>query len=203
MSANQQEKKADESRKSVSDERAPLSEKDLSRDGLHSPFFRNTSFFKLHGNMSQSARSVAYSGFSAAVGRTVLVCTDVAARGLDLPDITDIIQYDMPCDVRDYIHRIGRTARLGRAGNAISMLLPSESGYAELLAKKNMVLERVDGMGLLKYLQDADLSLGQAGQKNSGGGARKKKKTVEDWATDAQMMFERFVMSNIEVFYAI
>ncbi|KAJ1540139.1 ATP-dependent RNA helicase dbp7, partial [Cladochytrium tenue] len=78
---------------------------------------------RLHGEMAQALRTRAYAAFAGA-RRGVLFCTDVAARGLDLPDVSDVVQYDQPCELADYIHRVGRTARFGRRGNAVSLLLP-------------------------------------------------------------------------------
>jgi len=58
---------------------------------------------------------------------TVLITTDVAARGLDLPQVHWILQYDPPHEISDYIHRVGRTARAGKPGHALLFLLPSET----------------------------------------------------------------------------
>ncbi|KAI0243844.1 ATP-dependent RNA helicase dbp7 [Massospora cicadina] len=88
---------------------------------------------KLHGNLDQKARLGTYKAFCA-LEAGVLFCTDVAARGLDLPRVAQIIQFDPPTDLRDYVHRVGRTARLGRAGDAVLFLLPSEEGYVARLA---------------------------------------------------------------------
>lgn len=75
----------------------------------------------IHGDKSQRNRDRALQDFRQ--GRTsVLVATDVAARGLDVDDISTVINYDMPNDIEDYIHRIGRTGRRGRAGTAISFM---------------------------------------------------------------------------------
>ncbi len=73
----------------------------------------------LHGNKSQAARTKALNGFKRGRYR-VLVATDVAARGLDVDDITHVINYDLPLEAETYVHRIGRTARAGADGNAIS-----------------------------------------------------------------------------------
>lgn len=63
----------------------------------------------------------------------ILLCTDVAARGLDIPKVDWIIQFDPPDDPRDYIHRVGRTARAGKAGRSLLFLLPSELGFLRFL----------------------------------------------------------------------
>ncbi len=73
----------------------------------------------IHGNKSQAARTKALDGFKQNRYR-VLVATDVAARGLDVDDITHVINYDLPLEAETYVHRIGRTARAGAGGNAIS-----------------------------------------------------------------------------------
>jgi ATP-dependent RNA helicase RhlE len=73
----------------------------------------------IHGNKSQSARTIALERFK--TGRiNILVATDVAARGIDIDDITHVINYEIPEEAESYIHRIGRTARAGQAGIAIS-----------------------------------------------------------------------------------
>ena len=62
-----------------------------------------------------------------------LLCTDVAARGLDIPDVEWILQLDAPQDPDAFVHRVGRTARMGRTGNARIYLLPHEATYVEFL----------------------------------------------------------------------
>ncbi len=73
----------------------------------------------IHGNKSQGARTAALAGFKAGAVR-VLVATDIAARGLDVEDITHVINYHLPMEPETYVHRIGRTARAGADGDAIS-----------------------------------------------------------------------------------
>ncbi len=73
----------------------------------------------IHGNKSQGARTAALAGFKTGAVR-VLVATDIAARGLDVDDITHVINYHLPVEPETYIHRIGRTARAGADGDAIS-----------------------------------------------------------------------------------
>jgi ATP-dependent RNA helicase DDX18/HAS1 len=70
----------------------------------------------------------------------ILFCTDVAARGLDIPRVDWIIQYDPPDDPRDYIHRVGRTARAGREGKSLLFLLESELGFLRYLKEAKVPL---------------------------------------------------------------
>ena len=75
----------------------------------------------LHGNLRQSQRERILRAFRAGT-LPLLVATNVAARGLDIPAVSHVINYDMPEDAETYIHRIGRTARLGRPGKAITFV---------------------------------------------------------------------------------
>jgi ATP-dependent RNA helicase DDX47/RRP3 len=75
----------------------------------------------LHGQLSQSARLGALGKFRAR-SRDILVATDVAARGLDIPSVDLVLNFDLPGDSKTYIHRVGRTARAGKAGHAISLV---------------------------------------------------------------------------------
>ncbi len=75
----------------------------------------------LHGQLSQPARLGALNKFRSG-SRDILVATDVAARGLDIPKVDVVINYDLPLDSKTYIHRVGRTARAGKAGRAINIV---------------------------------------------------------------------------------
>lgn len=86
----------------------------------------------LHGKQKQQKRSTTFFEFCNAKSG-ILLCTDVAARGLDIPAVDWIIQYDPPDDPRDYIHRVGRTARGGKGGRSLLFLLPSELGFLRFL----------------------------------------------------------------------
>jgi len=79
----------------------------------------------LNGDMSQAARERALSRFRSKRTR-VLVATDVAARGLDVQDVSHIVNYSLPMTAEDYIHRIGRTGRMGKKGHAITFIMPGE-----------------------------------------------------------------------------
>jgi superfamily II DNA/RNA helicase len=79
----------------------------------------------MHGAMSQNARQRALAQFES--GRvSTLVATDVAARGLDVDDVTHVINYDPPALAEDYVHRVGRTGRAGRAGSGVTFVLPEQ-----------------------------------------------------------------------------
>lgn len=79
----------------------------------------------LHSDRSQSQRNAALASFRAGHVR-VLVATDVAARGIDVDNITFVINYEVPATAEDYIHRVGRTARAGRDGSALTLVSPEE-----------------------------------------------------------------------------
>jgi ATP-dependent RNA helicase DDX55/SPB4 len=90
----------------------------------------------LHGQMDAKRREGALAAFTIEVGKgpSVLVCTDVAARGLDIPDVDRVIQYDAPQDPKVFAHRCGRTGRAGRAGRALVLLNRGrEEVYVEFL----------------------------------------------------------------------
>jgi ATP-dependent RNA helicase RhlE len=88
----------------------------------------------IHGNKSQNARERALAGFR--TGRLrVLIATDIAARGIDVRDITHVINFDLPNEPESYVHRIGRTARAGRDGIAISFCDTDERAYLRDIEK--------------------------------------------------------------------
>ncbi|GAA5986362.1 hypothetical protein JCM11641_005355 [Rhodosporidiobolus odoratus] len=75
----------------------------------------------LHGQLSQSARLGALNRFKLG-GRNILIATDVASRGLDIPSVDLVVNYDIPTNSKDYIHRVGRTARAGRSGKSVTLV---------------------------------------------------------------------------------
>ena len=89
----------------------------------------------MHGNLSQNQRERALAQFES--GRvTTLVATDVAARGLDVDDITHVINFDPPQGDNDYVHRVGRTGRAGRSGTGVTLVLPDQRGDVSRLATR-------------------------------------------------------------------
>ncbi|MGG6462648.1 DEAD/DEAH box helicase [Solilutibacter silvestris] len=101
----------------------------------------------IHGNKSQAARQNALNQFKS--GRTrILVATDVAARGLDIPDLPLVINHDLPMVAEDYVHRIGRTGRNGASGEALSLVAPDEAPLLrqiQRMLKADIAMETVDG----------------------------------------------------------
>lgn len=91
----------------------------------------------LHGRMPQKRRVTAYRAFAEAKSG-LLICTDVAARGIDIPGIDWIVQVDPPQDPSFFVHRVGRTARAGRIGHALVMLYPKEDAYVQLLSMRKV-----------------------------------------------------------------
>lgn len=88
----------------------------------------------IHGNKSQNQRTQALSGFKS--GRLqVLVATDIAARGIDVEDITHVINYDLPNEAESYVHRVGRTGRAGASGTAYSFCSAEERGHLRDIEK--------------------------------------------------------------------
>ncbi len=92
----------------------------------------------LHGDMDQSARTKTLAAFRANE-LTILIASDVAARGLDIPDVSHVFNFDVPTHSEDYVHRIGRTGRAGREGHAFTMITREESkqlkGVLDLIKK--------------------------------------------------------------------
>jgi superfamily II DNA/RNA helicase len=88
----------------------------------------------LHGDMEQSARTAALEAFRRGE-LPILVASDVAARGLDIPEVSHVINFDVPHHPDDYVHRIGRTGRAGRAGTAISIVCPSDQKSVAAIEK--------------------------------------------------------------------
>lgn len=92
--------------------------RDLTRDGFDAAV--------IHGNKSQNARQAALNGFRNGRVR-ILVATDIAARGIDVPGISHVVNFDLPDEAESYVHRIGRTGRNGESGTAITLCDPNES----------------------------------------------------------------------------
>ena len=108
---------------------------------------QNVRAVAMHGDMSQNARERALAQFESGKVST-LVATDVAARGLDLDDITHVINFDPPGEDKDYVHRTGRTGRAGRSGKAITFVLPEQQAETSHVARRLGHTEQFEEAGL-------------------------------------------------------
>jgi ATP-dependent RNA helicase RhlE len=108
---------------------------------------QDVSAVAMHGDMSQKARERALARFESGKVKT-LVATDVAARGLDLDDITHVINFDPPGEDKDYVHRTGRTGRAGRSGKAITFVLPEQQADTSHVARRLGHEEKFEEAGL-------------------------------------------------------
>ena len=98
----------------------------------------------LHGDMDQMARMASLDAFKNG-SVALLVCSDVAARGLDIPDVSHVFNFDVPTHSEDYVHRIGRTGRAGRSGVAITLVTPEDKKYVEQI--ENLIGKEVEWEG--------------------------------------------------------
>jgi len=120
----------------------------------------------LHGDMRQEARDRALKRFSDGhVG--VLVATDVAARGLDLDNITLVVNYDAPLDDKAYVHRVGRTARAGRSGTSITFVTPEQQGDVSRMAARLDLHEEFEQEGMKVAPPRTVFSGGPKGRRNA------------------------------------
>ncbi|NXD61897.1 DDX31 helicase, partial [Eolophus roseicapillus] len=160
----------------------------------HSPLSSaRLQFLRLHGNMEQEERTEVFQEFlKSKTG--ILFCTDVAARGLDLPQVTWIVQYNAPASPAEYIHRIGRTARIGCHGNSLLVLAPSEAEYVSLLASHKINVSEIKMEKVLSSLMKDDrFKLHRPGRKQSCGTDPQE---VRERATVLQTKFEDHVHSS-------
>ena len=103
----------------------------------------------LHGNKSQTARTQALAGFKSGDIRA-LVATDIAARGIDIDDLPHVVNYEIPNVPEDYVHRIGRTGRAGKEGQAVSLVCLDEEGFMqeiERFTKQQIAVQVMEGFG--------------------------------------------------------
>jgi ATP-dependent RNA helicase DDX47/RRP3 len=140
----------------------------------------------LHGQMSQPKRLGSLNKFTAG-SRTILCCTDVAARGLDIPNCDLVINFDLPNDGKSYLHRVGRTARAGRSGKAIAMVTQYDvevyqrlegllgTKLPECKLDEETVLVLLERVSEAQRLATRELKEQLAACKNGSGGRRKRK----------------------------
>ncbi|WP_412560140.1 DEAD/DEAH box helicase [Winogradskyella sp. MIT101101] len=126
----------------------------------------------IHGNKSQGARTKALAGFKRGTVR-VLVATDIAARGLDIPLLPHVINFELPNIAEDYVHRIGRTGRAGASGQAISLVSADEISYLrgiEKLIDTSIDVEIIEGFEPDPNASTEPIKPGQNRNRNQGRG---------------------------------
>ncbi|XP_014248314.1 ATP-dependent RNA helicase DDX55 [Cimex lectularius] len=94
-------------------------------------------FFGLHGKMKKKRQKMLQEFRDAECG--ILACTDVMERGIDIPDVHWVVQFDLPTSVSAFVHRCGRTARIGNVGSALSLLMPNEDAYIDFIQRNQKV----------------------------------------------------------------
>uniref|UniRef100_V5EWT8 ATP-dependent RNA helicase n=1 Tax=Kalmanozyma brasiliensis (strain GHG001) TaxID=1365824 RepID=V5EWT8_KALBG len=167
----------------------------------------NIPIFRLHGSMTQQERIASLRGFSggkkqasAGFEGSILLCTSVASRGLDLPDVGCVIQLDPPTEggIEEYLHRVGRTARVGRAGESWLMVLPQEVAWVSTVLEAQMTIQGTSSITDLKNSGQSrkitPASIEAVLQQGMGGTTG----TLEyqSRATEVQLAFERWVLSG-------
>ncbi|KXG47557.1 uncharacterized protein PGRI_014270 [Penicillium griseofulvum] len=188
----EQQRKSDEEQKDDKDE---TEEKDEEKEKLspHGTIAPGRAFstptnpvllHRLHGSLPQAVRTATLGSFARSTEACVMICTDVASRGLDLPNVDLVVEYDPAFSSDDHTHRIGRTARVGRDGRALIFLQPGcEENYVEVLKRGY----RDGGKALTRTDANEILKRGFGGDK---------KKNWEEKTTDWQMDVERWALDN-------
>ncbi|ALC49909.1 CG8611 [Drosophila busckii] len=146
------------------------------------PLLKGLRFFKLHGSMTQTERSGVFQSFRKC-NSCVLLTTDISGRGIDVPDVSFVIQYTPPHTTADFVHRVGRTARAGRRGRAVLFLAPSEAKFVRRLEDKRIRIAQGD---MYKYL-DALLKCDNEAH------------TVQEAASNLQHKFQSLVEGDREL----
>ncbi len=123
----------------------------------------------LHGDLDQSVRTRTLDGFRAGT-LDFLVASDVAARGLDIPAVSHIFNYDAPYHPDDYVHRIGRTGRAGRSGHAYMLVTPRDGKYVEAIEK--LIGKKLDSRKLEGLSEAVEARPARDDRRSGGGGGR-------------------------------
>ncbi|KAG4424693.1 ATP-dependent RNA helicase dbp7 [Cadophora malorum] len=159
-----------------------ITKTDLTKDtiALGTAFSSKTNFVilhKLHGSLAQNIRTATLKAFTESAEPCVLICTDVASRGLDLPNVDYVVEYDPPFSADDHLHRVGRTARAGKDGRALIFLLPGEEEeYVSVLASGYR-----DGKKSLTHNSSEDVL-----RKGFGGSGREWEERATEWQLDVE-----------------
>lgn len=154
--------------------------------------------YRLHGTIPQHERMSTFKNFCAA-SSGVLLCTDVAARGLNLPTVHWIVQYDPPTETRDYVHRVGRTARSGKQGSSLLFLMPAEAAYLDHLKQHNLSL---NALSLEKTITRVTKTGGSNNNPLAMAAVRSSRKKLPHEAvqSELQFLYEQTLLGDKELF---
>ncbi|XP_055389810.1 probable ATP-dependent RNA helicase CG8611 [Condylostylus longicornis] len=124
-------------------------------NGDDNPLLAGVKFFKLHGSMTQVERGAIFKDFKNC-SSGILLTTDVAGRGIDVPEVDLVIQYSPPLTISDFVHRAGRTARAGKKGRSVLFLASEEVEFIKILEDRRIRISQEILEKCLKSLKDAD-----------------------------------------------
>ncbi|MGY6708080.1 MAG: DEAD/DEAH box helicase [Rhizobiaceae bacterium] len=135
----------------------------------------------LHGDMDQRARMAMLDGFRKGKLK-LLVASDVAARGLDIPDVSHVFNFDVPIHAEDYVHRIGRTGRAGRSGKSFTIVTKSDAKYLSAIEKLiGQEIEWLDGdVSTLVHDEEEDAPKARRGREKKPRGERSARRSRAD-----------------------
>lgn len=168
---------------------------------LESTLFPSTKIFRLHGSLPLRTRMASLKGFSAPSGEpSILLCTSVASRGLDMPLVRAVVQYDLPTEggATEYVHRVGRTARVGRGGEAWAFVGTGEVDWIPWVEEKMGLGEGQNGKpqtGDAKGVRLVQVGVEEVLRKGFGGRGHE----YEGRATEVQLAFEKWVLQGGKV----
>jgi ATP-dependent RNA helicase DDX31/DBP7 len=169
--------------------------------GSHCPVY------KLHGNVPHGERELVLRQFMKNKGGnkhgSILLATDVAARGLNLPAVDWIVQFDVPGEISDYVHRAGRVARAGKAGYSLLFMLPSERDFLYVLKQRGVQnMSALSLTGILNEAAEVCKKLTECGVQRSGGGLKDGNKASsrsgEAFCSELQRRLEECVSQDDE-----
>jgi superfamily II DNA/RNA helicase len=139
----------------------------------------------LHGDMDQLARMASLDAFKNG-DVALLVCSDVAARGLDIPDVSHVFNFDVPTHSEDYVHRIGRTGRAGRSGTAITLVTGEDRKYLDQI--ETLIGNKIDweGPGLHELPPAEEAPRPTRGRERTRGGGERSRRPAAAVAVAAE-----------------
>ena len=159
---------------------------------------------KLHGSLAQPVRTATLQSFSVCKDPALLITTDISSRGLDVPEVDLVIEYDPAFAVSDHVHRVGRTARAGRPGKAVLFLMPgSEEGYVSLLTSSSTLTPQNSETVLQKALiTPVEYPEATASQGSDAEKPQPARQSWKDRAEALQLHLEQRLLVKVEVLEA-